>query len=188
MPYHAVVGWAWSTRCRCLCSLLSSYGCTNSEVSLHRYWTFSKLSRREFLGLFILWTRGPLHMLLWCSPPALFYSYWALTRLTPQPPPPSRPHSGSIFLQPWMQCCGFGSRRAKMTHKNRKKLLKFHFLKCSKLGRPLWRPRDKEIVIFVQKKIYNFSAVFISMFGHQNPGSGSEIRIHLKCWIRIRFQ
>ncbi len=48
----------------------------------------------------------------------------------------------------------------------------------------LWRPRDKYIAIFDKKKyITVFSAKIFSVFGHQNPGSGSVFS--LKCWIRI---
>jgi hypothetical protein len=41
---------------------------------------------------------------------------------------------------------------------------------------------------FQSKKILNFFCRnFFSIFGHQNPGSGSVPVFILKCWIRIRI-
>ncbi len=68
-----------------------------------------------------------------------------------------------------------GSRRAKMTHKRRIKLINFicWSARCSLL-------KDLKI----------FSAVlFSTVFGRQNPGSGLNLdpkKIHLKCRIRIQ--
>jgi hypothetical protein len=97
---------------------------------------------------------------------------------------------------------GSGFRRAKMTHKNRKKVNKFDFLKywmsllmaegfsCSlDIGSPLWRPRSK--LQFLIKKRYNkfFGCIFKLHFW----SSESWIRIVdpdtdlMKCLIRIRI-
>ncbi len=75
----------------------------------------------------------------------------------------------------------FGSRRAKMTHKSRKKLKNCMFwsAECSLLsaelffGSPFWRPRDKVNCSFGKKKF--FCCKFSSIFAHQNPGSGLDL-------------
>ncbi len=84
-------------------------------------------------------------------------------------------------------------RRPKMAHKNWKNLdiscfavlnVRFEggrlFLL---LGRPLWRPWDRLIVVIDPPNFF-FSCKSFSFFG-QNPGSGSVFS--LKCWIRIRI-
>ncbi len=62
---------------------------------------------------------------------------------------------------------GCGSRREKKLPTKMEKIML--------LRRPLWRPRDKKIQIFLNKKRKKlcFSCIF-SIFGHQNPGSGSR--------------
>ncbi len=67
-------------------------------------------------------------------------------------------------------------RRAKITHENRKKVKKFHNLKCWMfsfegwrllllLGRPLWRPWERNIATFDQKNILKNSALnFVQFF------------------------
>ncbi len=71
---------------------------------------------------------------------------------------------------------GSGSRRAKMTHKNRKKLIVlfdlldilFWWLKAS--------PGQWTLQLLIKKRYKNFSAVFFSsILGHENPGSVSGI-------------
>ncbi len=50
----------------------------------------------------------------------------------------------------------------------------------------LWRPRDKKITIFDQKKIGKIFNYIFSIFG-QIQFTWSPIRIHLKCRIRIQI-
>jgi hypothetical protein len=47
----------------------------------------------------------------------------------------------SVFGSGFNQLSGSGSRRAKMTHKNRKKFTKFHVLKCRMFSFEGWRPK-----------------------------------------------
>ncbi len=68
---------------------------------------------------------------------------------------------------------GSGSRRARFLCFEVLDVL-FWGLKASsvrQLGNPLWRPREREAVVFDPKK-YFFSSKF---FFHQNPGSGSGL-------------
>ncbi len=96
---------------------------------------------------------------------------------------------GSGFHPDWTQ-----SRRTKMTHKNLKKLRNFMFWSagCSLLRAEgcfcsldvLYGGLGIGIWQFLMKKYFLFfSCKFITIFGHQNPGSG--LLFSLKCWIRI---
>ncbi len=88
---------------------------------------------------------------------------------------------------------GSWSRSAKMTHKNRKKFINFIFWStgCSLLGAEgfscsldvLYRGLGKSILQFWSKKDNKkISALVIEIL---DP---DWIRIHLKCWIRIRIR
>jgi hypothetical protein len=86
---------------------------------------------------------------------------------------------------------GSGSRRAKMTHKNRKKIKKFNlflFEGCRLLlwlGRPLWRQGIGKSQFLILKKLnFSISCTFFSIFGYRNPGSV----FCLKCWIGIHIR
>jgi hypothetical protein len=87
------------------------------------------------------------------------------------------------------QCCGSGSRRAKMTHRHRKKLTNLIFLSG---GWSLLRAEGFSCSLdiskqkfLIKKKIKQFfSCIFTFRFWSSKPW----IRIHLKCWIRIRIR
>ncbi len=83
-----------------------------------------------------------------------------------------------------------------MTLKNRKKTLRnfmFFWLKASPVAQtPFMEAKGLSKLEFFIKKILNiFSAVnFLSIFGHQNPGSRScsGLVFSLKCWVRNRIR
>jgi hypothetical protein len=97
---------------------------------------------------------------------------------------------------------GSGSRRAKMTHKSRKKLVKVHVLKCWMAS---FRAEDffynldilygglgiGKLQFLIKKKKISV-VIFFSIFGHLSPwirigfGSGSVLASNIKLRIRIR--
>ncbi len=99
-----------------------------------------------------------------------------------------------MYVSEFYQVSVSGSRRAKMTHKNRKKLRKFMFLKCwmffFKGSRILSCSLDvlygdlgiSKLQLLIKKCKHLFSCRFFVIFCHQNPESGLELS--LKCWIR----
>ncbi len=84
--------------------------------------------------------------------------------------------------------CGSGSRRAKMTHKNRRKSKIFMFLStgCSllraegfscSLGVLYWGLEIRKVQFLIKKIEIKFPARNFFSFRSSNPGSGSGIRI-----------
>jgi hypothetical protein len=82
-------------------------------------------------------------------------------------------------LDPYLDSqSGFGSRRAKMTHKHRKKLINFFFWSawCSLLRAEGFSCSldISKLQFLIKTRFKNFLLYFFSsVFGHQNPGSGS---------------
>jgi hypothetical protein len=72
---------------------------------------------------------------------------------------------------------GYGSRRAKLIHRHKKKGYKFHFLKCwmfSFKAEGFFCSVDIVNLNFLLKKNKKITVFFSSVFCHQNPGSGSD--------------
>ncbi len=98
---------------------------------------------------------------------------WSQLKIMPTKKTVYRQCFGSGFNQ----ISGSGSRMAKMTHKTRKEISCFEVLKVLfeswrlllQLRRPLWRPREKQIKIWIFKK---FRIFFIS-----SPKSSIRIEI-----------
>ncbi len=183
------------------------------------YSTSSFEGPKEWLLNFCAKVLISLFLLRW---KALFKTNWTLRRLDswnswsqcknsrvsdPDPDPywiRIRIHIGSGFNQVSGSGSGSRSTRAKMTLKRRKKLWNFMFWSagCSLLRAEgflcnldvLYEGLGISNWFLIKIFSFFFSCKSFSIFGHQNPGSGSGVRIgsgsvfSLKCWILIRIK
>ncbi len=97
---------------------------------------------------------------------------------------------------------GYGSRRAKITHKNRKKVNKFHYLKCWMFSFEGWRLFSCSLDVLyrgvIVKKILLYFFFFkcwsltpwirILIRIHLNAGSRSGFRIYNNDWKCVKWR
>ncbi len=99
------------------------------------------------------------------------------------------PGTGTNILYNQVGGSGFGSRGAKMTHQNRKKVKYFHVLKSWMFSLRAGSFSCSLDVLYGALRLSKCNCDFFSIFGHQNPGSGLDYGslVSLKFWIRNRI-